>query len=191
MRCHPQPGQLPHRRSQVTFESLPAEDQAAFTDYYLPVSEKVSVTVTPLDASSAAALDEGTVSSEYASTEAAQTAVAAAKGCYGGYVKRTAYSAVNIALYDIYTEGSWCSNGSSVTSASFSRSWSTIGVIGWRDAGQIGKGSGVVSGQARIWAQRKMIFGAGGWDVQTYQPCLRLNGNASGGKTASTICSIY
>lgn len=98
---------------------------------------------------------------------------------------------MNIALYDIDTEGSWSGNGTSATSASFSRSWSTIGVIGWRDAGQIDKGSGVVGGQARIWAQRKMIFGAGGIDIQEYRPCLRLNGGGNGGKSQTVSCSIY
>lgn len=176
---------------QATFDALPTEEKAAFTDYYLPVDEEVTVSLTPLDSGSTEALRSGAVDSTYASTEDAQAAVAAASGCWGGYVKRTAYSAVNIGLYDVYTEGTWCGNGTSATSASFSRSWSTIGVIGWRDGGQLAKGSGVVSGQARIWAQRKMIFGAGGVDIQTYHTCLRLNGGGNGGKSQTVSCSIY
>ncbi|MCK2037296.1 hypothetical protein KZC51_14270 [Microbacterium sp. SSW1-49] len=175
----------------ATFDALPLEDQIAFTDYFLPVDEVVTVTLTPLDARSAAAVKSGTVGSDYASMAEAQSAVAAASGCWGGYVRRTAYSAANIGLYDIHTEGKWCGNGTRATSATFSRSWSTIGVIGWRDAGQIDKGAGVYGGQARIWAQRKMIFGAGGIDLQEYRPCLRLNGHGNGGKSLTVVCSIY
>ena len=114
-----------------------------------------------------------------------------ASGCWGTYTKATMRSTVGVALWDTFNEGTWCSNGTSVTSASFGRSWSSIAAVGWRDAGQIGSGSGVSSNQARIWSQRKMIFGTGGWDIQTMTPCNRLNGSASGGASFSESCSIY
>ncbi|PJI53386.1 hypothetical protein CTI14_29200 [Methylobacterium radiotolerans] len=176
---------------EATFGALTEAQQEAFTDYYFPVDEEVAVSLTPADDAAAAAIDAGSVQSRYGSLESASAAVARASGCFGGHVRRTAYSSVNIALWDMCTEGKWCGNGKTATSASFSRSWTTIGTIGWRDAGQIGKGAGVVSGQARIWAQRKMIFGTGGWEIQTMQPCLRLNGGGGGSKSQSVVCSIY
>ncbi len=177
---------------RTAFNALSANDKAAFESYFLPATTEENVTLTPLDSAATNAVHAGTVALDYSSTEAASKALAAAgSGCWGNYVRDTAHAALGNAIWDTYTEGTWCYSGSSVTSASFSRSWSTIAMVGWRDGGQLGAGSGVVSNQARIWSQRKMIFGAGGWDIQTQEPCLRMNGSASGSTGASATCSIY
>jgi hypothetical protein len=177
---------------QATFNALSANDKAAFESYFLPATTVEKVTLTPLDSTAMHAVDTGAVALVYSSTEAASNAMAAAaSGCWGNYVKSTAHAALGNAIWDTYTEGTWCYSGSTVTSATFSRSWSTIAAVGWRDSGQLGAGSGVVSNKAKIWSQRKMIFGSGGWDIQTQTPCLRMIGSASGGTTASSTCSIY
>lgn len=64
-------------------------------------------------------------------------------------------------------------------------------MIGWRDAGQLGAGNGISGGEARIWGQRKMVLGAGGWDIQTKQPCTRVNGGRTGMYSMSLVCSVY
>ncbi len=56
----------------------------------------------------------------------------------------------------------------------FDRSWSTIGTIGWRDAGQMYGGALASNGVGTILGQRKMILGVGGWDVREDHPCSRL-----------------
>lgn len=176
---------------EATFASLSASDRHAFNNYFLPSTRTLSVELTPLDPASSIASDSGAVQQTYKDAGEAQAAVAAAAGCWATYVKGTYVSTLGVALWDNYTEGKWCGNGQKTTSASFSRSWVTVGVIGWRDEGLIDKGAGVAGGQGRIWAQRKMVFGTAGWDMNTQLPCLRLNGSGNGNATKSTICSIY
>jgi hypothetical protein len=72
---------------------------------------------------------------------------------------------------------------------SFGRSWSTGTAVGRQDRGEIARGNGISGGVARIWAQRKMVFGTGGWDIQTIQQCSRINGNSSGGLSGDASCS--
>lgn len=175
----------------AAYAKLSREDRAAFDAYLLPAGGTESVTLRPTDDAARAALAAGDVEGRYDSTDAALAGVGSTRGCWGSYARYTEKAALGNAIWDTYTEGSWCGNGSSVTSATFSRSWSTIAAVGWRDGGQVGKGAGVASNRARIWSQRKMVLGAGGWDAQTRNPCLRLNGTASGGTSASQTCSIY
>jgi hypothetical protein len=163
-----------------------------FDDRFLPATYSEEVQLSPVDEPAEAAMRSGAVNAHYSSVgEATAHVSASTQGCWGSYVRATMKAAVGNALWDTYTEGTWCASGSKVTSATFSRSWSTIAALGWRDGGQLGKGAAIVSGQARIWSQRKMILGAGGWDIQTSQPCVRMNGTSAGGKSTSLACSIY
>jgi hypothetical protein len=175
----------------AAYLALSANDRAAFDAYLLPAHAEESVTLTPADDAARAAVASGAVKTRYDSVDAGQTDTATTSGCWGSYARYTEKAALGNSLWDTYTEGGWCTNGSTVTSATFNRSWSTVAAVGWRDGGQLGKGSGIVSNQARIWSQRRMILGAGGWDVQTRNPCIRLNGSSSGGASASQTCSLY
>lgn len=168
------------------YAGLATEEREAFEAYFLPAEADEAVTLTRVDASGKPV----EAATTYLSEADAMDIVAASTSCWIGTSKYTMKAALGNAIWDTWTEGTWCGNGSSVTSAAFSRSWSTIAAVGWRDAGQIGSGSGIAGGQARMWSQRKMILGAGGWDVQTQQPCNRLNGGPSGGVSQTWSCSI-
>lgn len=168
------------------YAGLSKDDRAAFDAYFLPTTTTAAVNLTKTDSRGVAI--GGQV--EFNSQSAAMAAVAASTTCWIGTSKLTAHAALGNAIWDTWTEGKWCGNGSSVSSAAFTRSWSTIAAVGWRDGGQIDSGSGIAGGQARMWSQRKMIFGTGGWDVQTQQPCNRLNGNANGSVSQTGSCSI-
>jgi hypothetical protein len=173
----------------AAFGALSSSDQAAFEAYFTPARTEESVTIAPLDAESASALADGKIAASYSSVGEAQEAIALVTGCWSAYTIAREHNNFGVALWETYNEGSWCASGSTVTSATFSRSWATIGVVGWRDEGMIGHGAGVVSNQGRVWSQRKMVLGVGGWDIQTMLPCNRLSGSASGGVTAATVCS--
>ena len=168
---------------QAVFGELTSVERASFDSYFLPVSEEVSITLTRNDELESAVT--------YTSFEEALASLVGTNACYGGYVRYTMYAALGNAIWDTYTEGDYCGNGSVVTVAAFTGSWSTIAALGWRDAGLVGSGFGVVTGAAKIWSQRKMVLGVNGWDVQTVTPCLRMNGNVNGTATTSHICSIY
>lgn len=176
----------------ATYAALTPSVRDEFDDHFLPATYAEEVQLSPVDEAAEAAARSGAVNAHYSSVGEAMAHVSAStQGCWGSYVRVTMKAAVGNALWDTYTEGTWCASGSQVTSATFSRSWSTIAALGWRDGGQLGTGAAIVSGQARIWSQRKMIFGAGGWDIQTSQPCVRMNGTSAGGKSTSLACSIY
>lgn len=168
------------------YEALSAEDRAAFDNFFLPAKAEETYQLTKLDPLG----NKVGETKNFASADKAMSAVAAASSCWTGRSKYTMKAALGNALWDTWTEGTWCGSGGKVTSARFDRTWATIAAVGWRDGGQIGKGSGVAGNQARIWGQRKMILGVGGWDVQTQQPCNRLNGTATGGAGQSWVCSI-
>ena len=174
---------------KAAYEALSTGDRAAFDAYLVPAASEESMTLQPMDSEARAAVASGSVKLKYSSSEQALSDLASTQGCWAGNARYTEKAALGNSLWDTYTEGTWCGSGSSVTSASFSRSWSTIAAVGWRDGGQIGRGAGVSNKQARIWSQRKMILGTGGWDVQTRTPCLRLNGTASGRTSITLTCS--
>lgn len=176
---------------EAAYDSLSDSDRAAFDSYMLPASSEETMTLTPADASAEAAVSSGEVQTQYSSMQEAKAATSASSSaCWIGNVKYTKKAAFGNAIWDTYTEGSWCAKGSTITSAKYSRSWSTIAAIGWRDGGKIGSGSGITSNKARIWSQRKMILGSGGWDVQRITPCVRLNGDSRGRTSFSEKCSI-
>jgi hypothetical protein len=177
---------------QAAFEALSPNDKERFESYFLPATAEETVHLAPLDAAARTVQRTGSVASTYTSAQHAKEAtIQATAGCWGNTSKITMYAAAGNAIWDTFTEGSWCVSGSTVTSATFGNSWSSIAAIGWRDDGKIGSGTGVTGNQARIWAQRKLVFGTGGWDVQTSLPCNRLSGTASGGASYTATCSIY
>jgi len=177
--------------SSAEYNALSADERSAFEAYFLPARAEETLLLTPLDSNARAASHAGEVGDHYSSIEAAATDVSSTLGCWGTWAKNTQWAAAGNALFDTYTEGTWCANGSKVTSATFTRSWSSIAALGWRDAGQTGRGSAVVGNRAKIWSQRKLILGVGGWDVQTQLPCTRLIGTAAGKASGDRSCSIY
>jgi len=177
--------------SAAAYEALSAAERSAFDSYFLPARNEETVRLTPLDENARMAAQTGHVSTTYSSIQAAEDDVSSILGCWGTWAKNTQWAAAGNAIFDTFTEGTWCANGSTVTSATFNRSWSSIAAVGWRDAGQVGRGSGVVGNRAKIWAQRKLILGVGGWDVQTQLPCTRLIGTAAASASGDRSCSIY
>lgn len=174
--------------AQRSFTALSDRDREAFALRFLPSETRTTVVLTALPVPHT---EVPPAVRTFDTVAEAMATVAASKKCYAGFAKFTAVAALGYALWDTFTEGKFCGNGARVTSATFNRSWSSISSLGWRDTGQIGKGAGVVNGQARIWSQRRMVFGAGGWDLQTWQPCVRINGKANGSAKTNFVCSIY
>lgn len=166
---------------EAVLSALNSEEEQAFRTYSFPAKVEQIIVSSPLEKTGES------VSRELGT----QVAAAATATCKGSYVRMNALNSLGDKIWSVFTEGKWCWSGSKVTSATFGRSWSEIYQILWRDAGQIGKGAGVQSGSARIFAQRKMIAGTGGWDIQTWQPCLRLLGYSGATLSSDRICSIY
>lgn len=175
----------------AAYNALSLDERSVFEAYFLPAESEETLLLTPLDSRARAASRVGEVGVRYSSIEAAEADVSSTLGCWGTWAKNTQRAAAGNAVFDTYTEGRWCGNGSKVTSATFSRSWASIAALGWRDAGQTGRGSAVVGNRAKIWSQRKMILGVGGWDIQTQLPCTRLIGTAAGKASGDRSCSIY
>lgn len=155
----------------------------------LPATETTSIKVTPADTTATAAVLTGKVQTAFTSEGEARASIAVAGGCYTAQNKVTKRAAVGNAIWDVWVEGRYCSNGSAVTSVSFSRTWATIAGPGWRDAGQVGKGAAITNGTAKIWGQRTMVLGAGGWDVQTVPQCVRAIGTAAATIRGDASCS--
>lgn len=173
----------------AAYRALPASEKATFDAYMLPATETTSVKLTPADSTATAAILTGKVQTAFTSDDEARAAVAAASGCYTAQNKVTKISGVGVALWDVWVEGRYCSNGSSVTSVSFSRTWSTIAGYGWRDGGQLASGAVITGGTAKIWGQRNMVLGTGGWDVQSVNQCARAIGTAAATIRGDASCS--
>lgn len=175
---------------EAAFAALTADERSAFDSYFLPATSAQTVTLQPLTASG-----EPEPAGEkvmYKTEAAAMAAVAATSKCYAATARSTEYAALGNAIFDVWVEGKWCGTpGKKVTSATFIRSYSTIAAIGWRDAGQLNKAAGVVNSLGKVVAQRKLILGTGGWDVQEARPCVRLTGYPDGYYFSSNGCSIY
>lgn len=171
---------------EAAYANLSSEDLATLQSYFFVDEVTETISLTPEEAA------PGTQPTTYTSMKAAEAAVAAAAKCYTGWAKFTGTAALGNGIWDVWVEGRWCGTpGSKVTSAAFLRSWSTIAAVGWRDGGLIASGKGITTnGLARIWAQRKMIFGTGGWDVQEARPCVRLTGYSDGYHVGGATCSV-
>ncbi|MFJ4223520.1 hypothetical protein [Microbacterium sp. NPDC089695] len=111
------------------------------------------MTLTPLAA-------DGTIAgaaTEFSSETAASARVqAAATQCWQTSKRTTTVNAVGVGLFDIWVEGTWCDVATGGTSsATFNRSWSTIGTVGRRDAGQMYKGALANNGSVLPWGSAR------------------------------------
>lgn len=112
-------------------------------------------------------------------------------GCWSKRVDGTAHAAAGNALYSLYHAGSWCADGSRVTSAAVADRGGQIYTVGWRYEGAVGGAAGVIDNQGRSYSQLKFVLGTGGWDIQTALPCLRVRGTIGGGSASESICGLY
>lgn len=170
---------------EQAYNNLTAEERTVFSTYFFPVSQEGSTHLTRVSGQSPVMSNQF-----FRSSIEAMEVVAASNSCWIANSKYTALGGYGNAIWDTWTEGTWCGSGGRVTTASFTHSWSTIAAIGWRDEGQIGSGSGIVNNEARMWSQRRMVLGIGGWDLQNAQPCNRLNGYGDGAYSQTWSCSI-
>ncbi|MDO5633871.1 MAG: hypothetical protein Q4G34_03225 [Micrococcus sp.] len=171
----------------LAYRELSGPDKALFDAYFLPATYEPSYELTPLDANGHPTGEVQTFDS--LDDALSVTTSSTARRCWSAVTTWTGRALMGNALFDTHTEGTWCSQNGRVVSAQFRRSWTTIGAIGWRDAGEIARGSGISGGEARIWAQRRLILGTGGWDIQNKQPCNRLNGGRTGLYSMSERCT--
>lgn len=164
-------------------DKLNPSQRAEFIGTNLPATSTVTTDQKPDNAAAAASV------STASSTGNAVTPLAV--GCWTGRVDWTVRAAAGNGLYSYYHVGRWCSNGSSVTSASIADKGAQTYTVGWRYAGVTASGSGVVSNQGRSYTQHKFILGVGGWDVDTRLECGRVRGQSTGGYLYDTTCGIY
>ncbi|WP_160482499.1 hypothetical protein [Clavibacter michiganensis] len=173
---------------EQAYAALADADKGVVRSYLLPATTTKAVSIAPTDATAARAVADGAVGTTFTSEDDAIIRTSAVGGCWTGTVKTTAHAPAGNAIWDVWVEGAWCAD-STVTSAAFHRSWATIAAPGWQDRGEIGSGAGFSGGTAKIWAQRRMVFGAAGWDLQTTQQCARIIGNARGHVRGDLACS--
>ncbi|GEA84770.1 hypothetical protein CWIS_12485 [Cellulomonas sp. A375-1] len=114
-----------------------------------------------------------------------------ATGCWSQRWTWAPKAAAGNTLYTYYHVGSWCSSGSSVTSARIADYGGETSTPGWDYEGVIASGKGVVSNEGRSYSKHKFELRVGSWVVQTATPCGRVKGRSSGSSTADATCGIY
>lgn len=102
---------------------------------------------------------------------AVPTIDAQAAGCWTATSSRWANNVLGKRLYTLYQRQNWCSNGSTLTSASTER-WYTVSWIGWRFENWVTRSSSGGRGYTyyKSVTQAHFAFGTGGWDVQHQYP---------------------
>lgn len=164
-------------------ESLPHDERQDFIDNNLPAKKITEVEeIQPVDETARRSL---------ADAEAHGLDVSPlANGCWTQ--RRNSWSAAaGNTLYTFYHVGGWCASGSRVTSARTVDAGGETKTPGWRYDGVLRTHSGVVYNQGRSFSQHRFVFGAGGWDIQTPTPCLRVNGLPNGRGYTDAVCGIY
>ncbi|WP_422390136.1 hypothetical protein [Arthrobacter sp. N1] len=165
------------------FAGLKETDKALFTAYSMPADTKTEVEIAPLDADALASKKAGVVPDGEFSTMAV--------GCWGNYAYREVTNAFGGRLYGMRVDGTWCSNGLTVTSAKRTNSVGDTSWVGWSHQGLINSQTGIVTNQARMWVQHRFVYGSNGWVVQTSDICLRLRGYFDARAYQDFACSLY
>ncbi|GAA3731659.1 hypothetical protein HDA32_000477 [Spinactinospora alkalitolerans] len=169
---------------EATYEGLSDAERAAFDSYVLPAEQDVQTEVVEPQNDVARQIEESGGAPETLND-------ASVAGCWVGRADGSAQAAAGNTLYTFYVEGSWCSNGVTVTSASYDRAGGETSTPGWRYEGVNDFASGVSAGnQGVAWAQHSFVLGAGGWDIQHPLECIRLRGAANGNAYADYTCSV-
>ena len=115
-----------------------------------------------------------------------------ATGCWASVTSSGAKNAFGAQLYTLRLEAGWCASGSTVTRAYRISSTGQTHWIGWVHQGRIAGSSGIVSNQGRTWVQHRFTYGAGGWNVQTRDSCLRLRGTYYATAWADVnVCGLF
>lgn len=163
-------------RLQAYLETLNPADQSKFINSKLPASITTTLTVTK----------ETITPSESSRASAAQ-----ATGCWRARLNGQAKSALGNTLFTYYHLAYWCSSGLTITTSRWDGAGGETSTPGWRYEGVINKGAGVVLNQGRSYSQFRFVLGAGGIDVQSPTPCLRVKGTNTGGIGRDLVCGIY
>lgn len=169
---------------EAYLDTLSPEERAEFVETMLPATSNVTYgEQRPANAAAVASLNAANARGLTVSTRAT--------GCWTVRANGSAKAAAGNTLYTFYHVGYWCASGNTVTSAKVQDRGGETSTPGWRWAGAIAGGSGVVNNQGRSYSQVSFILRAGFWDVQNPTPCLRINGSSNATATASTTCGIY
>lgn len=118
-------------------------------------------------------------------------ASAATTSCYTGTTKVDAKALAGNTIGTIRTVGKWCVTSGKVTSATYLDGWAETSTIGWSASSHLGKGSGVASGQGRVWERGKLFFGTTWAQIQEVSKCPRVKGTSTGKNVGDDYCSIY
>jgi len=168
---------------QRELASLSAREQALLTEFGTVSTVEYSTSTTVVSAS-----DYRVASAAAVLGESSKAAIV----CKTKKHSRTAYSLANIALYMSYHTGGYCTNGSTVVSASWVDGGGQTYWAGWSNLGLINKGAGMVAGQGRSFSQQSFQFQLGTpWPTQYTQPCLRVRGISNLVVAVDSVCGLY
>lgn len=156
-----------------SYEQLSSSEKAAFDRRMLPKSVTVDRTVSPTGGN-----PDGEVGIQ-------------SGGCWRSEARGSARAAAGNTLYTYWVAGTWCISNGRVTSARVDYTGGETSTPGWRYEGERARGSGISSNIGRMWARHRFVLGSGGWDVQTTENCIRLNGYANHTAGSDLRCSIF
>jgi hypothetical protein len=155
---------------QETVDSLTDSQVAIFAAYYMPYGQP-------------------SVSTSTRATRALAISLAASATCYNysNTVRQTNALGQTIAQVTVY--GTWCSDGTSITSAPYVNSnYALGGAVGWQMVRKQPEMSGFSSSQARFLAAYDFELYLGPIGAQPLTLCSKLYGNAGGGASGSSSC---
>lgn len=168
---------------EAAYENLSASEQEAFDSYALPQEHYVELgEIEPQDDLARQIQEQGTAPESLEDPQAA--------GCWHGQANGWAEAAAGNTLYTYFVEGTWCSNGSGVTSASYDRAGGETSTPGWSYEGLLDNDSGISGNRGIFWAQHEFELGSGGWVIQNPTPCIRFLGSAAGNTDSDRTCSV-
>lgn len=120
----------------------------------------------------------------------ARAAAALPDGCHTVPGGRQAYNAFGGQLWAMTHQHQACVSGGTITSATFTGRSAEATWAGWRHVEHGDQSTGVIAGQSRQYVQETFALGAGGWDIETVNPCSRSAMDGSGNIIPSTACNI-
>lgn len=155
---------------QQTVDNLTDSQVAVFAAYYMPAGQP-------------------TVSTSTRATRAGALALAASTTCYNYSNTVKQPNAVGLIIAQVTVYGTWCSDGTSITSAPYVNSnYALGGAVGWQLVRKQPEMSGFNNSQARFLGAYDFELYFGPIAAQPLTICSKLYGNAGGGASGSSSC---
>lgn len=110
--------------------------------------------------------------------------------CVIGRVVYSALASAGNTLYTYFVEGTWCSDGVTVETATHEWSGGEASGPGWTYHGVLASGGGVRANEGRAWSGHRFTLDIAGFTVQTEEPCVRMRGSADGTLGHDGVCGL-